>query len=68
MSHDADDDRTVEFYFPSYMVHWHPTCPHGLQEDEQLVFTINKHKVSAVIKREFDNLSPVEIKTYHDEV
>eukprot|EP00975_Prorocentrum_lima_P069407 12926232-Prorocentrum_lima.AAC.1 len=49
------------------MAHWHAMCPHRLQGYEQLVFTINKQMVSAVIKRECDNLSPVGINIYHQE-
>eukprot|EP00975_Prorocentrum_lima_P069365 12925931-Prorocentrum_lima.AAC.1 len=50
------------------MALWHPTRPHGLQEDEPFAFTLNKHKVSVVTKREFDSLSPVEAKTHRKEV
>eukprot|EP00975_Prorocentrum_lima_P045862 9594075-Prorocentrum_lima.AAC.1 len=50
------------------MARWHAKNPHEWQAGEQFVFTINKHKVSAVIQRVFDNLSPVEIKTHHKEV
>eukprot|EP00975_Prorocentrum_lima_P051643 10815554-Prorocentrum_lima.AAC.1 len=50
-SHDSDDCESEEFYLPSYMAHWHPKCPHKLQEYEHVVFTIKKHKVSAVLKR-----------------
>eukprot|EP00975_Prorocentrum_lima_P025959 5459675-Prorocentrum_lima.AAC.1 len=53
------DQRSCTFHCPK--------CPHVLQEYKQLVFTINKHKVSAVIKREFDNMSPVQINIYHKE-
>eukprot|EP00975_Prorocentrum_lima_P035638 7491236-Prorocentrum_lima.AAC.1 len=49
------------------MAHWHPKYPRELLENEQFVSTMKKHKVSAVIKRELDNLSPVEIKTHHKE-
>eukprot|EP00975_Prorocentrum_lima_P046656 9750194-Prorocentrum_lima.AAC.1 len=50
------------------MAYWHPKCPDEPQYDAPFIFTINKHEVSAVIKREFDNLSPVEIKTHQREV
>eukprot|EP00975_Prorocentrum_lima_P019768 4159769-Prorocentrum_lima.AAC.1 len=50
------------------MAHWHNSCPYALSEDEQLVLTVNKHRASAVIKREFDKLSKEEILKHHTEV
>eukprot|EP00975_Prorocentrum_lima_P009456 2011488-Prorocentrum_lima.AAC.1 len=50
------------------MAHWHNSCPQELQADEQIVFTVNKQRASAVIKREFDNLTKEEILKHHKEV
>eukprot|EP00975_Prorocentrum_lima_P067849 12917309-Prorocentrum_lima.AAC.1 len=57
----------VEFYLPAVMAHWHESCPHSLREDEQLVLTVSKQRASAVIKREFHNLSNEEIQKHHKE-
>eukprot|EP00975_Prorocentrum_lima_P036914 7769298-Prorocentrum_lima.AAC.1 len=50
------------------MAHWHESCPKALNEDEQLVLSVNKQRASAVIKREFDNPSKEEIQKRHKEV
>eukprot|EP00975_Prorocentrum_lima_P045625 9547990-Prorocentrum_lima.AAC.1 len=50
------------------MAHWHCNCPQELQADEQLVLAVNKQRASAVIKREFDNLTKQEILKHHKEV
>eukprot|EP00975_Prorocentrum_lima_P007457 1600309-Prorocentrum_lima.AAC.1 len=36
--HDEEELGTgeVEFYLPPVMAHWHESCPHSLNEDEQL--------------------------------
>ena len=39
-------------------------CERELEDDEHLVLSVTKQKVSAVIKREFDNLTKEEIKTH----
>lgn len=57
---DHDDDGEVEFYITSEMAHWCDSCPRELAEGEVLCFLINKHRVSAVIKRDVDNLTPEE--------
>eukprot|EP00975_Prorocentrum_lima_P043637 9156427-Prorocentrum_lima.AAC.1 len=49
------------------MAHWHNSFPHELQADEQLVRTVNEHRASAVIKREFDNLTKEAILKHHKE-
>eukprot|EP00975_Prorocentrum_lima_P068841 12922885-Prorocentrum_lima.AAC.1 len=50
------------------MARWHYNRPHELQEYEHLVLTVNKQKLSAVIEREFDNLTKEDISQYHKEV
>eukprot|EP00975_Prorocentrum_lima_P063318 12890797-Prorocentrum_lima.AAC.1 len=52
------------------MAHWPPSALTNFKKQgyEQFVFTILKHEVSAAIKREFDNLSPGEMKTHRKEV
>eukprot|EP00975_Prorocentrum_lima_P046012 9623786-Prorocentrum_lima.AAC.1 len=51
-SHEEEelDIGEVELYLPPVMAHWHNSCPHALSEDEQLVLTVNKPRVSAAIK------------------
>eukprot|EP00975_Prorocentrum_lima_P020948 4409009-Prorocentrum_lima.AAC.1 len=61
------DTGEVELYLPPVMAHWHSSCPHALSEDEQFVLTVSKQRASAVIKREFDNLSKEEILKHHTE-
>eukprot|EP00975_Prorocentrum_lima_P030856 6475469-Prorocentrum_lima.AAC.1 len=60
-SHDQEADDEVELYLPPSMAHWHYSCPHELQAYEHLVLTVNQQKSSAVIKREFDNLTNEDI-------
>eukprot|EP00975_Prorocentrum_lima_P044608 9346799-Prorocentrum_lima.AAC.1 len=50
------------------MAHWFGECPRELQADEHLIFTVNKQKSSAVITREFDNLTKKDILQHHKEV
>jgi len=63
-----DDDDTVELYVDKQLAHWFELCPRELQQDEVLVFVASKHRVSAVIKRVFDNLTPEDIKQHQTEV
>jgi len=62
------DDETVELYVSQTLAHWEMSCPRQLEPDEVLVFQINKNKVSVVIKRDCNNLSPDEIRQNIDEV
>jgi len=64
---DQDDDN-VELYVDRVIAHWFLLCDRQLCEDEVLVFVANKHRVSAVIKRVFDNLTPEEVKEHWPEV
>eukprot|EP00975_Prorocentrum_lima_P050417 10561089-Prorocentrum_lima.AAC.1 len=50
------------------MARSHHKCPQELQAYEHLVLTVKKQKSSAVIKREFDNLTRDEISQHHKEV
>ena len=61
-------DDTVELHVSRELAHWHNLCDRQLDHDEMLVFIANKHRVSAVIRRVFDNLTPEEITKHKDEV
>eukprot|EP00975_Prorocentrum_lima_P071014 12935298-Prorocentrum_lima.AAC.1 len=66
-SHDETNDE-VELYLPPQMAHWFDKCPQELQADEHLFLTVNKQKSSAVINREFDNMTKEEVLQHHKEV
>ena len=63
-----DEDEEVELYVALPLAHWHTMCKRSLQEREYLVFKVSQQRVSAVIKREFDNLSAEEIVKHATEV
>ena len=62
------DDDDLEFYIPPELAHWDESCVRALEEDEWLVFIINKSRVSAVIRRDCDNLTPQDIADNKQEV
>ena len=64
---DTDDDNEVEFYVEPQLAHWCLSCDRQLDKDEALVFVINKQQVSAVIKRDLDNLTKDEIAEHTEE-
>ena len=61
-------DGDLEMFIYAPLAHWDIKCPHELAEDEVMVFIINKHRISVVIRRDLDNLTPDEIKQNWDQV
>ena len=43
------------------MGHWHTHCTREMHPGEALVLIVSENKLQAVIRREFDNLTPDEI-------
>ena len=66
----VDDDSydEVELYLCAEIAQWHSTCPRDPTDDEYLVFTITKKRITGVIKREFDNFTKEELLTHTKEV
>ena len=62
----AMDVDPPEFVLPSYLAHWSVHCPHELQEDSILVFSVSSHKTDIVIEREFAALTPQEVKDHRE--
>ena len=58
----SNEDCEVEFWIDRDLAHWCIPLDRELAPDEALVFVINKSRVSAVIKRDCDNLTPDEIE------
>ena len=65
---DADNYDEVELYLCAEIARWHSICPRDPTDDEYLVFTVTKKRVTGVIKREFDNLTKEELLTHVKEV
>ena len=63
-----DDEEDLEYYVQPSLAHWCLPCHRALEDDEVLVFNISKSKVSAVIRRELNNLTPEEIRNHAAEV
>ena len=58
------DPHEVEMILSPSLAHWSIHCDRQLQDNEELIFTVNKERVSAVTRRSFDNLTPIEIKQH----
>ena len=54
--------KHIEVYFLPKMAQWSKLCHREVRSGEYLVLTVSKDKVTAVIKREYDNLTKEEIK------
>ena len=66
---DSNYDTTeVELIVYPEVAHWTNQCDRQMQDDEVMVFTISKDKVTAVIKRDCDNLTASDIAANRTEV